>query len=203
MGMTAAATALRLEVEEAVFAEVAKAGPEFRRSSVVNQFLDRGAGKSTLFRWVNEVIDSGRPGQHVARIVQAAAAERAARAVDPAADVAIAIAAKLPIRVTAEDMTGVVRLVEKLRAIVRDIDLLIAHSKADDGKVRNARLLLAANGEMRKTLETALRMQEAMHSAQQIDKMHDAILDEVAKLAPETAEAILRRIDLVAAQWEV
>lgn len=192
-----------LQVEEAVLAEVVRAGADFQRSAVVSRFMGRGAGKSTLFRWIQEIIDSGIPGQHVARLVKEAAAERAARSEDPSADVATAIGARLPIRVTPGEIAGAVQIVATLREIVADFELLIQHAKTDDGRVRNARLLVTANAELRRCLEAAVKLQQAMREVDQVDKLHDAILEEIAKLAPETAEAIYRRIDQIAAQWEV
>jgi hypothetical protein len=194
MGMTHAAAVLRLEVEEAVLAEVVRAGAAFQRSAVVSRFLGRGAGKSTLFRWVQEFIESGAPGQHVSRLITLAAAERVAHSEHPGTDLAAAVSAKLPIRVSRAEMAGAVHVVDKLCEIIADYDLLIRHARTDDGKVRNGRLLVVANAELRRCLETAVKLYQAMRDIDQVDRMRDAILEEIAKLSPETAEAIYRRI---------
>ena len=40
-----------------------------------------------------------------------------------------------------------------------------------------------------------------MREVSAIDAMHDAIIEEIKKTAPEVAEAIFRRIDAIAASW--
>ena len=94
---------LREEVETAALAELERAGPNgLRRAALVRRFSGRGAGRSTLFRWIDELINSGRAGEHLARRVKVAAANRAYRSPDSAADAARDAARALPAMVTVE-----------------------------------------------------------------------------------------------------
>ena len=203
--MTKAAATLRAEFEAAVLAEVERTGPGgFRRDTVIKPFLERGAKQSTLYRWTAEILKSGKPGQHVARQVKAAAAARAARSADPSAEVAQEVAARLPVVARVEDIvTGgsTVKVIEKLDYVIKNLDLLIAHAKTEDGKVRNARLLLSATDRMRAALGTATKLYQAMREVNQVDRLHEAIIRRIRELSPVTAEAILRDIDQIAAQW--
>jgi hypothetical protein len=204
MGLTAEAAALRVELEAAVMAEVERVGPDaFRRRAVVAPFVTRGVPQTTAYRWVNEVLGSGRPGQHIARRVKASAAERAARASDPAADAAAEVAAKLPVRARVEDVMGgaSIPIVEKLRVAMTDVERVIAHAKTEDGKVRNARLLLQATENLRRCLETGLRIAEAMRDLDQVDRFHAAIVEEIEKIDPVLAERVVLRLGQISEQW--
>jgi hypothetical protein len=180
-------------------------GPRgFTKDDVVRRFLGKGTSRSTLYTWVDKALASGKPGQALAQAVKAAADDRATRTPDPVAQVVGEVAGHMPVAVRPDQMIGMptVNLIGKLGEIVANMDLLIAHSKDEKtGKVRNARLLLAASDRLRACLETAMKVYAAMRDVDQIDRLHAAILDEIAKESPHVAERILRRIDGIAAQW--
>jgi hypothetical protein len=196
---------LRAEVEAAVLADITKLGPDqFSKADVVRRFMERGASRATLFNWVNAVLDSGKPGQHVARIVKEAAKARAARTPEPAKEVAGEIATMLPVRVSVDEVVkggGTLKVIDKLNSIVADLDALVLDAKNPEGGIRNARLLLAASRELRGCVETGLKLYQAMREVGQVDRLQEAMLDEIEKLSPETAEAIYRRMDQIASQW--
>jgi hypothetical protein len=196
---------LRAEVEAAVLADITKLGPDqFSKADVVRRFMERGASRATLFNWVNAVLDSGKPGQHVARIVKEAAKARAARTPEPAKEVAGEIATMLPVRVSVDEVVkggGTLKVIDKLNSIVADLDALVLYAKNPEGGIRNARLLLAASRELRGCVETGLKLYQAMREVGQVDRLQEAMLDEIEKLSPETAEAIYRRMDQIASQW--
>src|SRR6185312_5493699 len=132
--------ALRLEVEQAVLAAAEKLGVEgIDTAGIVRQCTARGVADSTLFRWCREIIQSGKPGQHAARLVKAAAAGRAARSDDPAASVATELVEKLPIVVKVDEVIGTaaggkaVGVIERLQGLMVDVEMLIRHAKSEDG----------------------------------------------------------------------
>lgn len=197
---------LRDEVEAAVLAELGRVGPEaFRPAEIVRAFEGRGA-RATLFRYVERVMASGKPTQAVARQIKDAAAARA-ELPDPPASAAAAVAAKLPAVVKIEDVAssgGMIPVIEKLVGCIRTADQLIAHARTDDGKVRSARLLLAASEHMRRNLETAVRLQEAMRQAADMERFHAKIMAVVRSVAarhPEVAEEIITGLSQVATEW--
>jgi hypothetical protein len=138
----------------------------------------------------------------VSAIKQAAAA-RAARTPDPVAEMVTEAGKHLPSVVRLEDVLGipVIEVIERLNQVVANLDLLIDHAKTDDGKVRNAQFLLNATDRLRACLETTLKIHKAMRDLDRVDSLHNAILEEITKEAPEAAERILRRIGTIAGQW--
>jgi hypothetical protein len=197
---------LKAEVEAAVMAEVLRVGATgFAKDSVVRQFLDRGTSRSTLYAWVDKALASGRPGQVLARAVKDAVEERAARTPEPVAEVVTEIAAHLPVTVRPGQVIGMptINLVDKLGAVIANLEALIAHAKDEmTGKIRNAKLLLTASDRLRASLETAIRLYQAIRDIDQIDNLHRAILDEIGHESPELAERVLKRIVAVSSRWE-
>ncbi|CAH2606234.1 conserved protein of unknown function (plasmid) [Rhodovastum atsumiense] len=198
---------LRDEVEAAVLAELARVGPEaFSKAEIARRFADRGASRATLYRYIDGPLKSGKAGQHVAREVKAAVEARA-KLPDPPAAAAQAAAAKLPALVTVDDIAssgGVIPVIEKLVGCIGIAEQLIAHARTEDGKVRSAKLLLSASEHMRRNLETAVRLQEAMRQAEEMERFHRRILGMVRGVArehPEAAQAIISGLGQLAAEW--
>lgn len=208
--MDFAAKALRAEVEKAVLMAAERVGLEgLSQASIVKVFAGRAA-ESTLYRWTDAFIKSGKPGQHIARQVQRAAQRREKREGTPsaaAAAIAEDVAEVLPVTLKVDDIVGsggtkrTIRVIERLQLLADDLELLVNHAKTPEGGVRNARLLLQATGEFRKLLETAAKIHAAMRESDHVDKLHDAIIEAIAECEPELAERVLRRIDAVAQAW--
>jgi hypothetical protein len=197
---------MRADLETAVLEAIEKMGPAgLNKLAIAKPFMARGGKQSTLYRWIDAILESGKPGQHVARKVKEAAEERAARVPDPVAEVVEEVAVHLPTIVPIEVVGGgggkTVNVLERLNRVMSDIELLVGHAKTDDGKVRNSRLLLQSSAELRKCLETSVKFYQAMRDVDQVNQLHAAILAEIRKASPEMAEAILRRIDAIAASW--
>lgn len=202
--MGAGAKALFGEIEVAVIAEIERVGPaELDRAAIVKRFAGRGAGRSTMFAWIDRILASGRPGQAIARTVKAAAAARAARSPDPASDAAADAVALLPVRASVDDVAGGggLRILDKLTAIVADAELVVRHAKTEDGKPRNAKLLLAAGDALRRAAETILKVTQAMHEIDAVERFHNEIFDALRQESPELAERVVRRLQRLAEKW--
>ena len=203
--MTAAAKALHAKVEAAVIEEVQRVGPEIDKAAIYRRFAGRGTGRSALYQWIDRALASGKPGQAIARQVKAAAAVRAARSPDPAADAAAEAAALLPVRVAVDEVAsapaGGMRLLDRLAHVVADAELVVVHAKNTEGGVRNAKLLLQAGDALRRATETILRVTEAMHQVDQVEKFHSEIIDALRAESPQVAERIVRRLNLLATKW--
>lgn len=201
---TAEAAALKAEVERAVLVELKRVGADkFRPDTVVKAFAGQGAGRTTLFRWVRLTLESGKPGQALAKTIKRRAADRARRAPYPSADAAREVVERLPVRVSPGDMMGgsAIPVVERLRQCLAVAEDLMRHSRDPEGRIRNAGLLLRASEHLRRSLETATRIAETMRQVDQVDKLHDIILQEIGKLSPECAEAIVIRVAQIAGEW--
>ena len=202
--MGAGAKALFGEIEVAVIAEIERVGPgELDRAAIVKRFAGRGAGRSTIFAWIDRILSSGRPGQVIAKHVKAAAAARAARSRDPSADAAAEVVALLPVRASVDEVAGGggLRILDKLAAIVADAELVVRHAKREDGSPRNAKLLLAAGDALRRAAETTLKVVAAMHEIDQVEKFHSEIIDALREESPELAERVVRRLQRLSAKW--
>ena len=200
---TAEAAALKAEVERAVLMELARTGPEkFQPATIVTAFNGR-AGRTTLFRWVRQTIESGKPAQRLTKTIKRRAAARAKRSEDPSADAARAAGELLPVRASPSDMVGAgaIPVIERLRECLKVAEDLMRHARTPEGAIRNSGLLLKASEHLRRSLETATRIAEAMRQVDQVDRLHSVIMDEIAKVSPETAEAIVVRLGQVAAEW--
>jgi hypothetical protein len=200
-----AAAAMYVELEAEMLKEAERLGADgFDRESVIRWFVERGLARSTAYRWTAEIVRSGRLGQHVARQVRAAAAERAARSENPSADAARAVAAKLPVRASISDLTGTpaVKVMEKLASAIEDIDRVRAYAKTPDGQnVRNSKLLLQSVEALRRCLDTGARIAESLHQVDQVKYFHSLILEEIARESPQVAERILARVGQIAESW--
>jgi hypothetical protein len=71
----------------------------------------------------------------------------------------------------------------------------MTHARTDDGKVRNARLLLAASEHLRRCIETAAKITDTLMRADKVERYHTAIIEEIA------AERILLHISRLTAAW--
>lgn len=201
--MTAEAAALRGEFEKAVLKEMARTGADkFQGDAVVKAFSGRVA-RTTAYRWLRETIASGKPGQAITRKVKRAAAARAKRTPDPAAAAAAEIVERLPVRASPSELLGnkTIPVLDKLRQCMATADELMAYARTPEGLVRNSGLLLKASEHLRRTVESATRLYEALRQVDQVDRLHDIILDEIGKLSPERAEAIVVRLGQVATEW--
>ena len=205
--MTVEADGIQSEVEAAVLTALATAGPRgIDKAAVLRPFVARGeAARSTIYLWAGRAIDR----------VKAAAEEAANPA--PKSKVAPAVAADdggvaelaalVPAMATMEATVagsggqGTIQVTAMLRAVVDNVNMLMAHAKGPDGKVRNARLLLQSTDALRRCLETSVRVFQAMRDVEQVDRLHAAIIEEAMKESPEAAERMLRRMDAIADAW--
>ncbi|MBV9250327.1 MAG: hypothetical protein JO227_13915 [Acetobacteraceae bacterium] len=195
----------REEVEAAVVAEAERIGPDgFDKAAVVKKFLGRGVSRATLYRWVDAVLATGKPGAAVVQKVKAAAKERAARTSDPAEDAAAEAVEKLPAVVKVEDITGThgpIPVIEKLGQCVRIAEKLIKHAETPEGGVRNAKLLLTASEHLRRTLETTVRLHEAIMDTVQVERFHEAVFNVLRRKDPMLVEEVLAELRALNAQW--
>jgi len=202
--MTAEAAALRAEFERAVLKEMARTGADkFEGDVVVKAFSGRVA-RTTAYRWLRETIASGKPAQALTKTIKRATAARAKRSEDPARDAAAEIVEKhMPARVTVADVTPLppLKVVDELREAMADVKRVRAYAKTPEGGVRNARLILQSCEVLRRCLETAMRLVEGMHSIDRLERFHGLIIDEISKLAPETAEALTIKLGQLSSEW--
>lgn len=195
--------ALREKVEAAVIAEVARVGPEINKAALYNQFKDQGASRATVYRWIDQPLKSGKAGMRLTADIRKAAAARAAAVPDPALDAAREASQVIPVPAMSDiaGYGGAVAFVDKLRIIVANAEKVIAHATKDDGTPRNAKLLMMANDNLRRAMETGLKLHQAMREISAVDRFLAAIIDALRQESPELAERIVHRLNQLAAEW--
>ncbi len=195
---------LRREVETALLSELEQVGPDaLNRARVLRRFEGRGTCRASLFRWAQDLFDSGRAAAAIEQVVRRAGEEEALRSEDPAADAGRAITAMLPRPVTPDDIIGrgALDAIAYIRQCIQTALDVAEHARGPDGRPRNPRLLLQATDSLRKTLETATRLQHAMRDLQSIEEFHRHVLAEVAKESPDTVRRIVRRLERLCATY--
>lgn len=188
--MARPAHTLRAVFEAALLDHIKKHGDNFERSALVQDFVDRGVSQSTCYRWVDAILTRGRVQRR-----QPAISPVVAHVALPA-DPAVEIAAKLPAVPSADDVAtlGLLPVLQLLRESIEIAQDLIKHSRGSDGKVRNARLMLAGSEHLRRAVETAAKLNDTVAAQQEMQQFHRVVLEEVGLEAPALQERILRRI---------
>jgi hypothetical protein len=191
---------IEAEVTSIMASSVQKVG---WKRDLVDRLSKDGAGSSTLYRWIENFIATGKPGQAAVRAVKKAAAKRVRREPDPDVSVGKAARKHLPAMVRLDEVTGVptVRVIDELGIVVADLKALVKHAKGPDGGVRNARLLLSASDRVRACMETALKIQAAMRSVDEVDRLQAAMIAEIAKCDRDLAERVIRAMRAVSSTW--
>jgi hypothetical protein len=92
----------------------------------------------------------------------------------------------------------VMDLIEICLAAGRDV---AAKSRDGTGQVRNSKLLLMAAEQLRRTVETAAKLQETIADQVQVDRFHQVCVEEIGKIDREVARRIVARLQEVNASW--
>ncbi|MCB5944253.1 hypothetical protein [Acidocella sp. KAb 2-4] len=199
-------SAVRLEVQQAALAAARVTGwKHVDRASLVARFIDR-APQSSIYRWIAEAKkqplartpkemltdarsgDAGTVGSVVREIQERVVPPSAAARVPPPLPLA------LPLPTLDETAAAVVPVMALVCQCIQAGQDVIAKARGVDGEVRNARLLLQAAENLRRSLETAVKLQEAIQDGAEVDEFHRVVLAEVAKADPATAARIRTRL---------
>ena len=92
-------------------------------------------------------------------------------------------------------------MVERLRECVEIAQKIIKYSQTDNGKVRNAKLLLAGSEHLRRVIDSAVKLQEAAMQLSQVERFHEEIFVALREESPEFAEKVLVRLGQLAERW--
>ncbi len=198
---------MRAELEAEVLAEALRVGADrVRRSDIVEEFIGRGIPRATGFQWIREYFESGRLGQAMARKIRTSAdlraADRGLSATDLVTEDASRAMPATPSVVSAFAATSSpVDIIGELASVIADVKAVRQAAFGADGKPRNMRLVLSAAEAMRRNLETAARLQEAMHDLARLERFNAAIIEEIAKESPDLAQRVVVRLQAIATTW--
>jgi hypothetical protein len=178
-------------------------GAEFERSAILAEFQDRGVSRSTAFGWMAKVVQGGdiigKEVDKAATVGQVKPGKKGGEKATKAAPAPIAVAgvaAKLPPLPKLSDVSkiGLLPVVDLLQKCIDAAEKLSAYAHLPDGKVRNARLILQASEHLRKSVETAARLNESVAVYAEMEAFHDAVIAEISEESRDVAERILRRL---------
>ncbi len=181
---------VRAELGEMVAKAMAAGGPEFSQAPIVSHFSGRGIGRSTLYRWITDAMEEAAAQIAVAAREESGVAPEVEALNEPGAGGAVAtrgIVAQADL-----DATAILHALHDNMEASRQV---MAHSRKDDGSVRNAKLLMVASENLRRGIETASRIFEAVHSVQRVEAFHRMILEEIAAESPTCAKRIWDRLE--------
>ncbi len=92
-------------------------------------------------------------------------------------------------------------VMEKIRAVLAAAEDVMRKARGEGGIVRNAKLLLTAAENLRRGLDTAVKLQEMIMDGMEVDRFHAVCMEEIARCDPATAQRIVRRLQDVNSAW--
>lgn len=180
-------------------------GVEFiDRGEIAAKLQQGGLGRTASYDWIVRAIEDG----DVERAIEARRAGLAAMAAGTHPDAPSTPTDALPPPPPGPPAEGVTfrlqsnALVAHLGRAVADVETVRRMAFTADGKPRNARLLLHASEALRKTLETALRVQSSLHEIAAVERLNRAIVSTIMEESPELARRVLQRLDQLCAHVE-
>jgi hypothetical protein len=201
------ATGLREQVEAAVADQIRHLGPGgVDKAAVVRRFSGGGAGRSTLYRWIDAVIAHGAEGIKAIQALRAAVG-KPSPPVDSNADPVTRAAALLPRTTDVVSHVGgfssTIAIVELLQQTLGAAQQVMRHARTTDGEVRNAKLLLQAAEATRRGIETTMRMAESLREVAATDEFYAAVIAEIRQFDPQAAERLFHKLDKLTSQWGI
>ena len=101
---------------------------------------------------------------------------------------------------------GALDLLATLRTCIENAEAVVQFARHPDGRVKMSKTLLAASEHLRRSVDSLVRLQEAIHNVSQIEEFHRGIvasLEEVARDYPQIAPLVLGRLRAVTAAWKM
>lgn len=97
--------------------------------------------------------------------------------------------------------TGIGIVMAKLERAMETVDQCITFAYGENGKLRNPRMALTAADGLRRCLETALKLHEAVDNVQAVQRFMDEIMIALGDVSPEVAAAVVARMQEVTGRW--
>jgi hypothetical protein len=159
--------------------------------------------RSTMYRWLSE-IDGAPLDRTTAEMIRDARAGGRPQAESVAGEVQARAAAIFPKMPSLEECVAAVtpaHVIDKLHKCLTAAEDVMDRSRDSAGAVRNSKMLLLAAEQLRRSLDTAVKLQEAISDGLQIEQFHATIMEEIAKIDPAVAGRIAARLLEVNAIW--
>ena len=175
------------------------------RGVIARRLQDAGLGRTAAYSWIASAIADGDVQREAeARQASIAALASGLATQEPANEAAAGL---VPVtRHPGEVMAGpsammgaAIPLLQHLQGVIADAKRVREVALAPDGRVRNAKLFLHAAESLRRSLETAARLQATMNDLAALERFHRAIIDVIRQEDPAIAQRVMRRLDQLAA----
>ena len=178
---------------------------QLERGAIARRLQDSGLGRTAAYSWIAAAIADGDVQREAEARQAGIAALASGLGVPDAAPEPIAEllpVTRHPGEVTAGPsamMGAAIPLLHHLQGVIADAKRVREVALAPDGRVRNAKLFLNAAESLRRSLETAARLQATMNDLAALERFHKAMIDVIQQESPELARRVLRRLDQLAA----
>jgi hypothetical protein len=126
---------------------------------------------------------------------------REVKAKASAAPAALSVAHEMPSMEETASVMVPIPVMDKIRVCINAAHEVMEKSRNADGSVRNAKLMLMASEQLRRSLDTAVKLQEAISDGLQIERFHQTIMDEIRKIDPDVARSIVAKLNEINANW--
>lgn len=103
--------------------------------------------------------------------------------------------------VVAAPPRGIGLVMSKIERAIDTVDQCIDFSYGANGQLRNPRMALAAADGLRRCLETALKLHEAVDNVQALQRFMDEIMAALREVSPEVAAVVVERLQGVTGRW--
>lgn len=184
--------ALRVEVEQAV-AEYLDAGQPVDRAALLARYTAKGASRTRIYAWIKDALER-LPSEPRHTPEQSALAADLAALPDREALASIEVEAK-------RGGPGSGQALERLQALIDTANKVLNFALHPDGRVKNPRLALIAVEQIRRMLETSLKLYETISNMQTIERFIAEVMAELRAADPEMAKRVVERMQAVQGRW--
>ena len=180
---------LREQVEAAVAVAFARNGEAMSNVAIVRAFSGRGASVPTLYRWVRMALAKG------AGLPPAASVEDRDPVESPALSRGVVSALPVLPYSTSYLAAGALPALTELRECISAAQQVMVYARKADGTVRNPRLLLAASENIRRAVESSVKLQDTVMDLIAVERFHKAIFDMLLEESPAFARRVVERLE--------
>ena len=195
----------RDEVQARIAKLLEQYGKDYNFTLLLAEYPD--VPKPTFYRWINKIHSSGVPGQNAMRKARKRVKRKAKKDNIQAVhqQVAVEVIEHLPATPTVQETHGMSleQVALELNRCIENANKVVEYAKREDGKVRNAKLLLTASEHLRRTIETSARLMEMLWDIKRTEQFHQAIFRRLKERDPAFVELILSDLKQLNIDWGI
>ena len=195
---SAARDKARTDTEEVTRRMIRERGRgRFGAIDVWYELKECGAGRSTVLRWAKAIIESGYNPPR-----EAVTHKSVTEVFPPRPTTRQPSATSVAARLLPAGPSNALPVTQLLERCVKSAERCQDLAQDREGNVRNARLYLASSEHMRRTIETAARIQASIRDAAAVDRFLAAVIEEIEKESPVCAQRVMNRFEELLTSWQ-